>query len=87
MKIATVIKPRADGTVVFERGGKKFVFRRELDGQLSCDVDEKDDVRAMLASDRFYPLQQEDEPLAQQIVQEAPKPRSSRGKKDKGAAA
>lgn len=71
MKIACVIKPRADGTVKFVFAGKEYVFRRELSGEMACNVDEKDVVRAMLATDRFYPMQAEDEPLAQKIVQDA----------------
>ena len=92
MKIATVIPARADGTVIFQRSGRTYVFRRESGGALACNVDEKEDVRAMLAADNFYPLQQEDEPLAQKIVQEAaeaaPRPaRTRRAKKDEGASA
>ena len=93
MKIACVIKPRADGTVKFVFAGKEYVFRRELSGEMACNVDEKDVVRAMLATDRFYPMQAEDEPLAQKIVQDAPQPAEAaprraarRSKKDEASA-
>ena len=71
MKIACVIKPRADGTVRFVFAGKEYVFLRGAGGVLSCDVDDNAAVGAMLATDRFYPLQAEDEPMAQSIVQDA----------------
>ena len=72
MKIACVIKPRADGTVKFVFAGKDYVFRRDADGLLACDVGEQEAARAMLATDRFYPQQQEDEALAQSLVQDTP---------------
>ena len=87
MKIATVIRPRADGTVIFAHKGEQFVFAREDDGVLVCDVEGDEAVRAMLATDRFYPLQADDEPAAQALVQDAPKPRRTRSKKDEGVAA
>lgn len=95
MKIASIIKPRADGSVVFVHKGREYRFIREASGILACDVDEKDAVRAMLATDRFYPLQAADEPLAQKIVQEAkpqaapqtaPRRSARRSKKDEAAA-
>lgn len=78
MKIATVIRPRADGAVIFAHNGVQYRFVREADGVLACDVADDEAVRAMLATDRFYPLQAADEPAAQALVQHEPQPEPQR---------
>ena len=56
MKLATLIQPRADGTVIVHGDdGKDYVFERDADGELVCDVDHEGTASALLTGGNFYP--------------------------------
>ncbi|WP_146187729.1 hypothetical protein [Limnohabitans sp. T6-5] len=56
MKLATLIQPRVDGTVIVHGDdGKDYVFERDADGELVCDVDHEGTASALLTGGNFYP--------------------------------
>jgi len=58
MKLGTDIKPRSEGHVVAEIGGKEYVFAPDAEGHLTCDVAD-DAVAPLIESGNFYPVDEE----------------------------
>jgi hypothetical protein len=70
MKLATLIQPRTDGTVIVHGdNGKDYTFERDADGELSCDVDHEETVANLLAGGNFYPADAMDHEAALGLLQ------------------
>lgn len=61
MKLQTTIVPRTDGTVrVRGADNAEFVFRRNAEGDLECDVRDLALVKRLLMTEDFYPVDDAD---------------------------
>lgn len=61
MKLQTSIPPRRDGTVRHTGQDRRtYVFVAGPDGELSCDVDDPNEVAKLLATGMFWPENPED---------------------------
>ena len=70
MKLATLIQPRADGTVIVHGlNGQDFTFERDADGELVCDVDHEKTAVHLLAGGNFYPADAQDHEAALGLLQ------------------
>lgn len=69
MKICTSIKPRRSGTVNLKGvSGKEYVFQVDANGDLSAEIEDKDDLANVLAMTDFFPAEDADMDQAQQLL-------------------
>lgn len=73
MKLATEIKPRADGTLKVDAvsGGVVYEFtpHPKDDGVMICDVRDDKTVAMLLSTGNFFPASEKDDERAEQILQ------------------
>lgn len=80
MRLVTSAERRSDGTVVLDGAdGAQYVFERDADGELVCDVRDAATVAMALQTGRFYPADEDGEREAG-ALNEAPQPKK-RGRK------
>jgi hypothetical protein len=79
MKLETDIKPRGDGTVIFEAHGVQHIFVHDANGHLVCDVAD-DAVAFLLDTGNCYPADEADMDAGIAAVQAAKKPAKKPGK-------
>lgn len=61
MKLQTSIKPRASGTVTLAGlNGVSYIFEKDVDGALVCDVDHDATVAVALETGNFFPSDEGD---------------------------
>ncbi len=73
MKLGTMIPARRDGTLKVEAlaGGVVYEFTRSADGDMQGDVKDERTVTHLLATERFYPVQEKDVAKAQALLDKA----------------
>lgn len=72
MKLITTIAPRRDGVVrATGPDGTAWVFERDADGDLSCDVTDDAAVAALLMTENFHPANPDDFDAALRLAEEA----------------
>lgn len=68
MKLTTSIPPRRDGVVNVEDGARKFVFKPDESGELTCDVEGDALIARLLATEMFAPARVEDYDAAEALL-------------------
>lgn len=77
MKLQTAIPARRDGTVIVQGlDGQRYVFTKDQDNELSCDVTDDATVVHLLAGKNFWPADERDAEAAR-IAKPGRKPRKA----------
>lgn len=72
MKLQTAIPARRDGTVIVQGlDGQRYVFAKDQDGELSCDVTDDATVAHLLAGKNFWPADERDAEAALKLLDAA----------------
>lgn len=81
MILETTIPPRRDGTVISRTASGTLIFTPGESGVLSCDVTEKDDIKALLDTGNFSPARESDFAAAITLQAEVPVVTHRRGRR------
>lgn len=69
MKLQTAIPARRDGTVIVQGlDGQRYVFTKDQDNELSCDVTDDATVVHLLAGKNFWPADERDAEAALKLL-------------------
>ena len=72
MKLQTAIPARRDGTVIVQGlDGQRYVFTKDQDNELSCDVTDDATVAHLLAGKNFWPADERDAEAALKLLDAA----------------
>lgn len=72
MKLQTAIPARRDGTVIVQGlDGQRYVFAKDQDNELSCDVTDDATVVHLLAGKNFWPADERDAEAALKLLDAA----------------
>ena len=72
MKLQTAIPARRDGTVIVQGlDGQRYVFTKDQDNELSCDVNDDATVAHLLAGKNFWPADERDGEAALKLLDAA----------------
>ena len=72
MKLQTTIPARRDGTVIVQGlYGQRYVFTKDQDSELSCDVTDDATVAHLLAGKSFWPADERDAEAALKLLDAA----------------
>lgn len=72
MKLQTAIPARRDGTVIVQGlDGQRYVFTKDQDNELSCDVTDDATVVHLLAGKNFWPADERDAEAALKLLDAA----------------
>ena len=72
MKLQTAIPARRDGTVIVQGlDGQRYVFTKDQDNELSCDVTDDATVAHLLAGKNFWPADERDAEAALKMLDAA----------------